>query len=279
MIDTYEFATIIPNNWYAATDRYLRQLRNPSYQPSIRTQAEWERRFSRTLKENDCTVPWSIEAIYQSIEIRTRIKLKMTVPEYVRIFEAAIKLCLKTLEDDSITFEDRWDRLLIGYNFLLRFQFMEKPTVEENEKRRKYLKYWDLVSTELTNGLSHIDREWAEIMKFRIIQNIIGIRWNACEREKRAERTMEDQLIKLDAWNAFHRYNELVPRQIQTPLSELAIASRMKKRERYPDILRRLKVADARITQSKHVILAFFASPDFDDDYDDFRAWLQDAEP
>lgn len=217
-------------------------------------------------------LPWPNEAHWQARRITELIRSDK-LNELYKSFAFTSNICvthLRKLDKDDIFSEEDWGCAIIAFLFLMGMQLSRLT----HHARYRKDDSWDFVVEMLLELLSGRDENWANLLKYKVSGNYIVIRWkNLSPRgEDRSSDEIKSLLEKFQYREHLIAFSDLIPSDSVAPFNALAIASRLHDRDNYPDLLKRLQIADRRYQDIDNI-----TDPEFDDDFDDFRCWYKSS--
>ena len=110
----------------------------------------------------------------------------------------------------------------------------------------------------------------ARLLRFRVRNDQFTLKWEVSGPAERASAEWRACIVDTQFLDAMCDYNDVAPKAWQAPWNALAVASRLKMREKYADLY-------ARILKSKpfRSIEEMRDRESYDDDFRDFDAWIE----
>lgn len=220
-------------------------------------------RFQSLLLET-VDLPWCNDAHWQAhrmMDLARSGRFADLMEGYSFSAKESSKLALAIDPTTDIT-QEQWGHAILAYGYGLGMKSRLKPLHES-------LKFdWDAVSDNLSKMLVGCVGVWADVLRYKVVGNTVVFTWKNTPREHRNSPEMKAMIQEHRYMEQLVEFNNIVPRDSHAPFNALAIASRLVMRERYFDLYGRLQRADKSYCDIEKIVDA-----DFDDDFDDFKAW------
>ena len=221
--------------------------------------------------------PWTLEAHQKVIAIRNQFRNKNWQELYnaecfpIQVFVEELRnLNLETIEPCKLL----WGKALVAFFFVSAMIQSEHADYKEKYSPDDLALVTDIVLRLLETAPR---RPWAVVLAFTVDQLGIATKWNNADSQSN-DRRSEEMRLWLEKNRIRERlveYNDHVPFEYDAPFSALAIASRFEERDSYKGLLKRIKRAK-RFASLENAAEAVLKDKDADEDFDDFRCWVQE---